>query len=126
MSQENAKLIDICLNCILPNCDESDPRCPLENRNRLAWKIHNRKRRENPEYRKLELESKKRWRKTLAGKASMCRSQKKYRKSHPKIMAAINRKYYTKNREKILMAKKVCYKLRGKLKSNKQLQPTAK
>jgi len=103
---------DPCLNCILPDCDDGDPRCPIGNEIREDWKERSRERRRSPEQRAKEYQAHKARRKTDRGRMLCAAQKRKYRQKHPETERAINARYYQANRESILRKKREDYQSR--------------
>lgn len=92
--------LDVCLDCQLDDCDETNPECALwEDKEKPSVRYH-RIHKKEPEYRTRRYKHKKKWRKTESGRKSMNESVKKYRKAHPETVKAIQDRYHQKHKEK--------------------------
>jgi len=103
---------DPCLVCVLPDCNDSDPSCPVGNVRRAGERAVNKLRRANPAFRAQEYRGKKKWRHTPNGRVSQAAAQRRYVAKHKETMAAINARYYAANKAAILAKKAAAYQAR--------------
>ena len=87
--------LNLCLNCILPDCVETDPTCLFfkgsKNKPQRDYYYRNKV---NPDFRAKRYEQKKVWRKTTAGRDSMRKTTAKCRKENPEKPKHIGRDYH--------------------------------
>ena len=96
----------VCLNCALDDCDESNKGCLLWSGEIKPHQRYYAKKRLDPEFRKKKYAAHKKRRQTEAGKKEASRHSIKWQKRYPEKYKAIKDRYLKKNRDRILAVRR--------------------
>ncbi len=95
-----------CLNCKLPECDESSNGCLFANTGKAIKRRWYEKLKSDPvryeAYKQKNKAYRKRYLKTENGRIIWNTQVRRYRKKHPEVMRAACRRYHERNKEKRL------------------------
>jgi hypothetical protein len=89
----------ICLNCLLPDCDDKHPDCPFREYG-TKQKRYYRKMRDDPEFKKRRQAYNKKWMKGV-GREKYNAAMRKWRKKNPEKLQAIQARAYKKKQESL-------------------------
>ena len=90
---------DKCLNCCLPDCDETHPDCYFKGKVTKQQRYY-RKMRNDPEYKKKRRKSNEKWRQG-SGREKFNASMRRWRKKNPEKLKAIQARHYRKKKESL-------------------------
>lgn len=88
-----------CLNCTLPDCDESNQACPFWEGKLRPHQKYYAKKRLCPEFRKKHYAHNKKYRQTPAGKKSASECAMRWQRKNPEKQKAIQKRYRDKKVE---------------------------
>ena len=95
-------MTDPCLSCQLDDCDETHPDCSMREELTSPMRKYYLKVKDTPEYKKMKREIKRKWLQTSRGKKLWAAQVARYKKAHPEVIKAASKKYYEKNKERLL------------------------
>ena len=98
------KINNPCLNCLLPDCSETNINCLLWKGRIKPYQKYYRKMKDDLAYKAMRYEIKIKWRKTPAGRESMRKTAARWRLENPEKVKKSCREYHERNKEERLAA----------------------